>query len=64
MSSSRFLGPILSVYDLKRSYMTEAGVLTVLKGIHFTMQAGELAFIIGRSGSGKSTLLHLMGGLD
>jgi lipoprotein-releasing system ATP-binding protein len=64
MNSTRYIGPILSAYELKKQYMSEAGVLHVLKGVNFHLQTGEFAFIVGRSGSGKSTLLHLLGGLD
>ncbi|MGY6558235.1 MAG: peptidase domain-containing ABC transporter [Nitritalea sp.] len=35
----------------------------VLKGISFSIQAGEKLLLTGRSGSGKSTLLYLMSGL-
>lgn len=55
---------MLHAYDLYKDYETPSGVLHVLRGLNFTMQQGELAFIIGRSGSGKSTFLHLLGGLD
>lgn len=54
----------LRVYDLIKEYESPSGILPVLRGLSFSLDQGELCFIIGRSGSGKSTLLHLMGGLD
>ena len=56
--------PMLAVYDLKKEYDSPAGLLPVLKGVHFSLSPGQTAFIVGRSGSGKSTFLHLMAGLD
>ncbi|OGW78643.1 MAG: hypothetical protein A2Z83_01515, partial [Omnitrophica bacterium GWA2_52_8] len=50
--------------DIRKDFVTAQERLQVLKGVNFSFQPHEMAFILGRSGSGKSTLLHLFGGLD
>lgn len=55
---------ILNVSQLKKSYSSGTGTLTVLDDISFSLNSGETFAIVGPSGSGKTTLLGLCAGLD
>ena len=55
---------ILEVEGLHKTYHDGEGRLAVLKGVGFTVAAGESLALVGRSGSGKSTILNLVGLLD
>jgi len=51
---------VINIKNLYKSYDKNE----VLKGIHFTVNKGEVVAIIGPSGSGKSTLLRCMNLLE
>ncbi|WP_321338437.1 MacB family efflux pump subunit [Breoghania sp.] len=56
--------PLIQLDKLRREFPAGEGVLTVLKDVDLTIEAGEFVAIIGASGSGKSTLMNILGCLD
>jgi lipoprotein-releasing system ATP-binding protein len=54
----------LEARGIVKTYTVGGTVLTVLRDLVLTVDAGEMVAIVGASGVGKSTLLHVLGGLD
>jgi len=55
---------IISGKDLQKHYIAGETRVEALKGLNFTLEAGDFAAFVGPSGSGKTTLLSLIGCLD
>jgi lipoprotein-releasing system ATP-binding protein len=66
MNSERSImnNTIIEVQAVSKEYPLPKGKLTVFEGLDFTLEAGELAAVMGVSGVGKTTLLNLLGLLD
>jgi branched-chain amino acid transport system ATP-binding protein len=50
--------PVLEVSDLRKSF----GAVAALRGVSFTVGAGEVLAMIGPNGAGKSTCFAVLGG--
>lgn len=55
---------VMSVRDIKKTFMEGGQPLRILTGGGFDLAAGEIVAMVGPSGSGKSTLLQCVGLLD
>lgn len=55
---------IIEITNLKRDFIVGSETVHALRGVNFSISAGEFVTIMGSSGSGKSTLLNLIGCLD
>lgn len=58
----RIRRPILEINSLRKAFHINGSSLTVLDGIDFRVNKGEMICILGRSGCGKSTLLKMLAG--
>ena len=55
---------VMSVRDIKRTFVEGGQPLHILRGGGFDLRRGEIVAMVGASGSGKSTLLQCVGLLD
>ena len=55
---------VLSVRDIKKTFIEGGQPLHILRGGGFDLHRGEIIAMVGPSGSGKSTLLQCVGLLD
>ena len=56
--------PVLAGRGLHKTYRLGRHVVPALRGVDFSVHAGEMLALTGPSGSGKSTLLNLAGLID
>lgn len=55
---------IIRLDNIRRNFVVGNETVHALRGVSFTINAGEFVTIMGTSGSGKSTLLNILGCLD
>ena len=54
----------VEVSGIRKSFVTDQGVLPVIGGVSFSVADGEFVAIVGPSGCGKSTLLNVIAGFE
>lgn len=55
---------IIRIENLRRDFVVGTETVHALRGVSFSIRAGEFVTVMGTSGSGKSTLLNVIGCLD
>ena len=56
--------PVISVRDIKKTYVIGDIEVRALRHVSMDVEAGEFLAVTGPSGSGKSTFMHILGCLD
>lgn len=58
------MGNVISLSDIRRVFTMGDQQFEALKGVSYSVAAGEFVAIMGASGSGKSTCMNILGCLD
>lgn len=61
---SRMEKEIITIERICRDFTVGSETVHALRGVSFSIRAGEFVTIMGTSGSGKSTMLNILGCLD
>jgi putative ABC transport system ATP-binding protein len=57
------MSAIISVENVTKTYRIGKVDVPAVRGVSFSVEAGEFVSVVGPSGSGKSTLFYMLGGL-
>ena len=63
-AASPIVDRYVEFFEVKKTYPTPNGPLTVVDGFDLLMKKGEFVSLIGHSGCGKSTVLSMVAGLN
>lgn len=55
---------MIQLEKISKAFRSGRGHIRALTDIHFALETGQIAAIVGKSGSGKTTLLNCIGGLE